>query len=92
MQEDWAEPDWRVYGKCFACDEPFVLNNYEDRKSRPERHTFQGELICPWCWVRGGRKLAQAKFLMKALLEGHYPDHKIKVKMGLVMGQWGRQR
>jgi len=69
MQQDWAEPDWRVRAKCFACDSDFVVNNYADRKVRTEKHTFQGVIICPWCWRRGGRKLAQANYLLTKLVE-----------------------
>lgn len=101
MQEDWVEPDWRIYEVCFSCDSKFVVNNYDDRKPRPERHRFQGKLICPWCWRRGGRKLAQAAFLLEKLIK-LTPDYgelwfddnmattvKIATKAEEVMVTWG---
>lgn len=69
MQQDWVDPDWRIYEDCFSCNSRFVVNNYPDRKPRRGKHMFQGVPICPWCWRRGGRKLAQAAYLLKKFVE-----------------------
>jgi len=72
--QEHAEPDWRIREKCFSCGEGFVVNNYEDRKVRLKKHTFQGKIICPWCWRRGGRKLAQAAYLLEKLCENNVEE------------------
>lgn len=38
---------WMKYKACFFCGKDFVVNNYDDRKSRTPK--FKGHNICPWC-------------------------------------------
>lgn len=46
--------DWRRYKTCELCGTLFVVNDYEDRRSRTPR--ILKRVCCPWCEGRRGRR------------------------------------
>lgn len=53
-QSPGGPEDWRRYKTCELCGLSFVVNNYEDRKSRTPR-IFK-RICCPWCASRRGKR------------------------------------
>ena len=56
---------WQKYAKCSICLRRFVVNNYNDRKARVNKHKVAGKIVCPWCMDRGGKYIIQLRLIVE---------------------------